>query len=132
MPKLTDEQATFLRDEPNVGIVAVLREDGTPHQTVVWVDWDEQHLLLNLTTARTKSGYLERDPRVSVLVLDRSNPFRWLRLEGTVAEMTTEGAYEHIVRLAGIYLGREEYPRPEGEQRLLVRIEPTGVEAHNV
>ncbi len=132
MPKMTDEQASFLRDEPNVGIVAVLREDGTPHQTVIWVDWDGEHLLLNLTTHRTKSGYLERDPRVSVLVLDRSNPFRWLRLEGTVAEMTTEGAYEHIVRLAGVYLGREEYPRPQGEQRLLVRIEPTRVETHNV
>ena len=132
MPKLTDEQASFLHDEPNVGIVAVLRDDGTPHQTVVWVDWDGRHLLLNLTTDRTKSGYLERDPRVSVLVLDRNNPFRWLRLEGTVAEMTTEGAYEHIVRLAGVYLGREEYPQPEGEQRLLVRIEPTRVETHNV
>ncbi len=132
MPKLTDEQATFLHDEPNVGIVAVLREDGTPHQTVVWVDWDGQQVLLNLTTDRTKSGYLERDPRVSVLVLDRSNPFRWLRLEGAVTEMTTDGAYEHIVRQAGVYLGREEYPRPEGEQRLLVRIEPTRVETHNV
>ena len=132
MPKLTDEQASFLHDEPNVGIVAVLREDGTPHQTVVWVDWDGRQLLLNLTTDRTKSAYLERDPRVSVLVLDRSSPFRWLRVEGTVAERTTEGAHEHIVRLAGVYLGREEYPLQEGEQRLLVRIEATRVETHNV
>ena len=132
MPKVTDEQASFLHDEPNVGVIAVLREDGTPHQTVIWVDWDGQHVLLNLTTGRTKLGYLEHDPRVSVLVLDRNDPFRWLRLEGNVVETTTEGAYEHIVRQAGVDLGREEYPRREGEQRILVRVELTDLETHNV
>ena len=132
MPKLTDGQASFLHDEPNVAVVAALRDDGTPHQTVVWIDYDGEHVLLNLTTGRTKTQYLERDPRVSLLTLDRNNPFRWLRVEGTVVERTTDGAYEHIVRQAGVYLGKEEYPRRPGEQRLLVRIRPDRVEAYNV
>jgi PPOX class probable F420-dependent enzyme len=132
MPTLTAEQASFLHDEPNVGVVAALREDGTPHQTVVWVDWDGEHVLLNLTLTRSKLGYMQDDPRVSILVLDRNDPFRWLRLEGKVVETTTEGAWEHIVRQAGVYLGKEEYPRRPGEQRVLVRIEPARVEAYNV
>jgi hypothetical protein len=53
-------------------------------------------------------------------------------VEGKVAEITTEGAYEHIVRQAGVYLGRAEYPLAEGEERILVRITPERVEAHNV
>jgi PPOX class probable F420-dependent enzyme len=132
MAKLTDEQASFLHDEPNVGVVAALRKDGTPHQTVVWVDWDGEHLVLNLNNFRTKLDYLKRDPRVSVLVLDRNNPFRWLRLEGAVVEITPDGAYEHIVRQAGVYLGKEEYPLKEGEQRILVRIAPERVESYRV
>ena len=132
MTKLTDGQASFLHDEPNVGVVAALRADGTPHQTVVWVDYDGEHLLLNLTTGRTKTSYLEHDPRVSVLTLDRNDVFRWLRVEGTVVEMTTEGAWEHIVRQAGVYLGKEEYPRRPGEERLLVRVRPDRVEAYKV
>ena len=132
MPKPTAAQASFLHDEPNVAVVAALRHDGTPHQSVVWVDWDGEHVLLNLTTSRTKVGFLEHDPRVSILVIDRNNPFRRIRIDGTVAEMTTEGAYEHIVRQAGVYLGRNEYPLQEGEERLLVRIEPLELEAHNV
>jgi PPOX class probable F420-dependent enzyme len=128
VPKLTDGQAAFLHEEPNVAVVAVLREDGTPHQSVVWVDWDGGHVLLNLTTTRKKLEYMRRDPRVSVLVLDRNNPFRWIGIEGKVAEITTEGAYEHIVRQAGVYLGKEEYPLKEGEQRVLVRIAPERVE----
>jgi PPOX class probable F420-dependent enzyme len=132
MPKLTEGQARFLHDEPNVGVVAALRADGTTHQTVVWVDYDGEHLLLNLTTGRTKTNYLEHDPRVSVLTLDRNDVFRWLRVEGTVAEMTTDGAWEHIVRQAGVYLGKEEYPRRPGEQRLLVKIRPERVEPYKV
>jgi len=106
MPKLTEGQARFLHEEPNVGVVAALRPNGTPHQTPVWVDYDGEHVLLNLTTGRTKTHYLERDPRVSVITVDRNDPFRWLRVEGTVVEMTTEGAWEHIVRQAGVYLGK--------------------------
>jgi PPOX class probable F420-dependent enzyme len=132
MPKLTPGQARFLHEEPNVGIVAALRPDGTPHQTPVWVDSDGEHVLLNLTTGRTKTHYLELDPRVSVMTVDRNDPFRWLRVEGTVVEMTTEGAWEHIVRQAGVYLGREEYPRRPGEERLLVRIAPKRIEHRSV
>ena len=46
--------------------------------------------------------------------------------------MTTDGAWEHIVRQAGVYLGREEYPRRAGEERLLVRIRPERVEQRNI
>ena len=132
MAKLTAGQASFLHDEPNLAVVAALREDGTAHQTVVWVDYDGEHGLLNLNTFRAKLRYLERDPRVSLLVLDRANPFRWLGLEGKVVEITPEGAYEHIVRQAGVYLGKDEYPLKEGEQRILVRIAVDRVEAYNV
>ncbi|MGH3071021.1 MAG: PPOX class F420-dependent oxidoreductase [Gaiellaceae bacterium] len=132
MAKLSGEQASFLHDEPNYGVVAALREDGTPHQTVVWVDWDGEHVLLNVTTTRSKLDYLQHDPRVSILVLDRNDPYRWLRVEGQVAETTTEGAYEHIVRQAGVYRGKEEYPLRPGEERVLVRIAPRRVETYNV
>lgn len=132
MPKLTDAQARFLHDEPNAAVVAALRPDGTPHQTVVWVDWDGEHVLLNLARTRSKLRYLERDPRVSVLVIDRNDPLRRIRIDGTVAGVTAEGAYEHIVRQAGVYLGRDSYPLEPGEERVLVRIEPRQVEALNV
>ena len=132
MAKLTAGQSSFLHDEPNIAVVAVLREDGTAHQTPVWVDWDGEHVVLNLNTDRAKLDHLRRDPRVALLVLDRDDPFRWIAIDGTVAEITPDGAYEHIVRQAGVYLGRESYPLKPGEQRILVRIAPARVEARNV
>ena len=132
MAKLTPGQASFLHEQPNVAVVAALRPDGTPHQTVTWIDYDGEHVLVNLNTFRTKLGYLEADPRVSVLVLDRDDPFRRIRIDGRVVEITKAGAYEHIVRQAGVYLGRESYELAPGEERVLVRIEPQQVEASNV
>ena len=128
---LTAAQGAFLQ-EPNYAIVAALRDDGTPHQTVVWVDWDGEHVLLNLNTWRTKLRYLERDPRVSVLVLDREDPYRWVSVSGRVVETTTDGAAEHIVKLAGVYRGRDSYDFKPGEERVLVRIEPERVTAYGV
>ena len=132
MAKLTPGQASFLHEQPNVAVVAALRPDGTPHQTVTWIDYDGEHVLVNLNTFRTKLRYLEADPRVSVLVLDRDNPFRRIRIDGRVVEITKAGAYEHIVRQAGVYLGRESYELAPGEERVLVRIELQQVEASNV
>jgi PPOX class probable F420-dependent enzyme len=132
MARLTPGQASFLHEQPNVAVVAALRPDGTPHQTVTWIDYDGEHVLVNLNTFRTKLRYLEADPRVSVLVLDRDDPFRRIRIDGRVVEITKVGAYEHIVRQAGVYLGRESYELAPGEERVLVRIEPEQVEASNV
>jgi PPOX class probable F420-dependent enzyme len=131
MATLSKAEARFLQ-EPNVAIVAALREDGTPHQTVVWIDWDGEHVLLNLNTWRAKLAHLRADPRVSVLVLDRHDPYRWLGVEGVVAEITENGANAHIVRQAGVYFGRDSYNFKPGEQRILVRIEPRRVEAHGI
>ena len=132
MAKLTPGQASFLHEQPNVAVVAALRPDGTPHQTVTWIDYDGEHVLVNLNTFRTKLRYLEADPRVSVLVLDRDDPLRRVRIDGRVVEITKVGAYEHIVRQAGVYLGRESYELAPGEERVLVRIEPERVEASSV
>ena len=131
MAKLSPSQGRFLQ-EPNYAVVAALREDGSPHQTIVWVDWDGDHVLLNLNTWRAKLQHMENDGRVSVLVLDRDDPYRWIGIEGMVVETTEEGAAEHIIKQAGVYLGRDSYDFKPGEQRILVRIAPERVEPYRV
>jgi len=36
--QLTAEQQAFIDENAFVGVVTTLREDGSPHTTVVWVD----------------------------------------------------------------------------------------------
>lgn len=126
---LTDAHMEFLR-EPNYAVATTLRADGSPHATVVWVDGERDLLRFNITTTRAKYRHLRRDPRVSVLVIDRDDPYRWLSVSGR-AELTEEGAQEHIHALSRKYFGRDYRVRP-GERRVLVRVRPERVTAYRV
>ena len=123
-----DEKARKFLEEPFVGEVTTLRPDGSPHSTVVWVDVDTDEVIFNTAVGRAKERYLRKDPRVSLIVVDPENSYRWVSVDGT-AELTTDGADGQIDKLARKYLGQDEYPwrKPE-EQRITVRIRPNRVE----
>ncbi len=124
MVKLSERQLELLRG-PNLAIVATIRPDGTPQLTPTWIDTDGEHVLINTAEGRAKPRNLRRDPRVSVCVVDRDDQYNWVSITGT-AELTNEGAEEHIHHLARKYRGRD-YDRPANPPRILVRITPERV-----
>ena len=128
MAKLTEQQREFLAN-PFVGTATTLRSDGSPHNTVVWVDVDEDAVLFNTAEGRAKPKHLREDPRVALTVVDPQNAYKWISVSGR-AELTHEGADEQIDKLAKKYLDKDVYPwhKPE-EQRVKVRIELEKVEA---
>jgi PPOX class probable F420-dependent enzyme len=131
MPKLTKSQLDFL-ENPFPAVVTTIREDGSPHNTVVWVDVDDGIPSFNTAYGRAKPRHLENDPHVGLIVVDPSNQYRWLAVDGT-AELTTEGADAQIDKLAKKYTGADEYQnRVEGEQRVKVRIVPRHVETRGL
>ena len=128
---LTPNQREFL-EHPYYATVTTLREDGSPHTTVVWVDVDDEGVFFNTATGRAKPRHLERNPRLSLTVIDPNDGYRWISVSGNAA-MTPEGADASIDKLAKKYLDQEEYPwRNPDEQRLIVRIRPEHIEAHGL
>lgn len=119
-----------LLQEPQLAHFTTLMNDGTPQTTPVWVDVepDGSHVLINTASGRLKTENVERDPRVSVSVVDKRNDWRWLVVRGRVVEARTEGAAEHIDKLAKKYLGKDRYPNhTPSEQRVILRIQPERV-----
>ncbi len=128
MAALTEDQKQFLADNPFVGIATTLREDGSPHSTVVWVDANGG-VSFNTARGRAKERHLNRDPRVSLLMLDPQNSYRWVAVTGR-AELTEDGADAQIDRLAKKYLDKDTYPfRNPEETRVSVKITPEKVDA---
>ena len=129
MAKLGEMPRKFLEESPYVGVVTTLREDGSPHSTIVWVDVEGDKVSFNTALGRAKPKHLEHDPRASLLMVDPSDSFKWVAVSGP-AELTEEGADAQIDKLAKKYLGKDEYPwRNPEETRVKVLIEPEKVDA---
>jgi PPOX class probable F420-dependent enzyme len=129
MAKLGEKPRKFLDESPYVGVVTTLREDGSPHSTIVWVDVEGDKVSFNTARGRAKPKHLEHDPRASLLMVDPNDAFKWVAVSGPV-EMTQDGADAQIDKLAKKYLGKDEYPwRNPEETRVKVLIQPEKVDA---
>jgi len=103
----------------------------------VWCDVDGDAVRVNTMRGFAKERNMRRDPRVTLLCYDPTNPLRYLEIRGTVVEMTEEGADRHLDDLASKYLGRpvryfgDVIPArfAETEIPVLCRIRPTRVVA---
>ncbi|HEY4621218.1 MAG TPA: PPOX class F420-dependent oxidoreductase [Gaiellaceae bacterium] len=123
MTQLSNAERAFL-ENPFVGVVTTVHPDGSPQSTVVWVDVDDEGPSINTAYGRVKPRNLARDPRLSLVVVDPGDPYRWVKVSGT-GTLVDEGADEQIDRLAKKYIGADSYPfRAPGEQRVTVRITP--------
>ncbi|MGQ0772129.1 MAG: PPOX class F420-dependent oxidoreductase [Nitrososphaerota archaeon] len=122
--EITDSAINLFRGK-NFAFVASLMNDGSPQITPVWIDYDGQLLLINTAEGRTKQKNFARDPRIAVSVVDQNNPYNMLSIRGKVVEQTTNGADEHIDKLAKRYLGVDKYHfRSPDEKRIIVKIRP--------
>jgi PPOX class probable F420-dependent enzyme len=99
--------------------------DGSPQVSILWVDSDGEHILVNTGEGRVKPDNIRRDPRVAIAINDSENPYKTAMVRGVVVEETHDGAEEHIDRMAKKYLGQDKYPfRQPGEQRVVFKIKP--------
>ena len=120
-----------LLDKPAFAHVATLMKDGSPQVTPVWVDREGDKVVINSAEGRVKDKNLKRDKRIALSITDPANRYRMLSSRGEVVEITTEGAEEHIDRLAMKYMGVEKYPyRTPTEKRVRYVIHPTSVSVY--
>src|ERR671936_499389 len=129
MAELTDKQRQFIAENPYVATATTLRPDGSPHNTIVWIDAEDGTVTFNTAVGRAKVRHLRADPRAAATVVHPDNAYQWISVSGPV-RLTTEGADEQIDKLAKKYLGKDAYPwRNPAEQRIKVRIRPEHVDS---
>ena len=108
----------------NFGALTTLLPDGHPQTQVMWVDADEQHLLVNTEVHRQKFRNVERDPRVTVTIWDLEDPYRFVEVRGEVVEKVKgQEAREHIDELSLKYRGKPYQTQIQSE-RVVLRITP--------
>jgi PPOX class probable F420-dependent enzyme len=122
--KLT-KKAIKLIEGKNFAYLATLLPDGSPHVTPMWIDRDDDTILMNTAIGRVKQRNITRDPRVSISITDSENPYDRIVIHGRVIDQAQEGAEAHIDKLAKKYTGAQKYQKSSpDENRIILRIEP--------
>lgn len=105
---LPDDARAFLA-KPNPCTVTTLRADGAPVSVATWYLLEGDRILLNMDEGRVRLKHLERDPRVSLTILDADNWYTHLSVIGRVVEMRPDPDLADIDRLSRHY-GGNPYP----------------------
>ncbi|HTW09629.1 MAG TPA: PPOX class F420-dependent oxidoreductase [Acidimicrobiales bacterium] len=108
----------------NFAVLTTLLPGGQPMTHVMWVDADDEHVLINTEVGRQKEKNVARDARVTVTIIDATNPYRYAEVRGRVAEQVKgPEARAHIDKLSEKYVGRPYDPSAIKTERVLLLIE---------
>jgi hypothetical protein len=94
--------------------------------------YDGTYVIVNATADRQKHRNMVERPRVTLMLFDPNDQFRYLEVRGVVEEITPEGGGESMNELSLLYTGKPkrygiETPPREVSERLLYKIRPTHV-----
>lgn len=123
---LTEPVIKIIKDK-NFAFLGTIMKDGRPQVSPIWIDIDDNNniLLFNTAQGRIKHKNISRDPRVSLSLVDKNNPYSMVTIQGTIIEQTTIGADEHIDKLAKKYLNTNRYPSHSPSiKRVICKIKP--------
>lgn len=123
----------FLTESPRTAKLAVVKSDGSPHVSPIWIALDEQgRIVFNTGRNSVKGRSIRRDPRVTLCVDDDRPPYAFVIVEGTA--VTSEDPHELVdvaTAIGGRYMGAdraEEFGRRNGVPgELVVRVTPLRV-----
>jgi len=122
---MLDDRTRELAKGGNFASLTTLRKDGSPTAQVMWVDCDDEHILINTEVHRLKYRHMQRDPRVAVLIIDRDNPYVYAEVRGEVIEFIHgPEARTHIDELAQRYFGRPYIQEQIESERVICKIRP--------
>jgi len=124
MAALPDEVRDLIKGV-NFSAVTTLQADGRPATQVMWIDCDDECVLINTEIHRYKYKQAKADPRVTVMIWEAGNPYRYVEVRGEVEEFIYgQRARDHIDELAWKYFGRAYDPEEITSERVIMRMRP--------
>jgi PPOX class probable F420-dependent enzyme len=111
-------------------VLSTMLPSGRIQSQMMWVDADEDHVLINTEAHRQKFRNVERDPRVTVTIFDPADPSHYAEVRGRVVEIVRgPEARAHIDRLSQKYNGRP-YAGTIQSERVILKITPDREHLH--
>jgi len=116
--------AKKLIDRPNFAHLATLMPDGSPTSTPVWIGREGDQIVICTSESSLKSRNMLRDPRVSLSIVDFSNPYEEVQIRGRVVERRADAELKTMDLVSHKYIGKPFPMRGyEGRVALIVEVE---------
>jgi PPOX class probable F420-dependent enzyme len=130
---ISDQVRTFL-EKPNIAVLATQSRSGRVQATPVWFLHANGRILINTSAGRAKLRNMEANPRVTLAIVDRENPYRYVQIQGKVVKFDRENAPKDIDRLSQRYMGKPyQYPGNDNpKNRVSIHIDPERVNANGL
>ncbi len=121
MPLALPDTARELIDGPHTAVLATPNRDGHPQSSVIFVTRSGDTVVFSTIRGRLKTRNMERDPRVSLLVL--AHPGRYVEIRGRV-DITDDPDKTLLHQMYERHMnGATPPPEPDAE-RVIVRVHP--------
>ncbi len=119
------DEIKALVQEKNFATISTLLPSGQIQTHVVWVDCDDEHIVINTEVGLRKFKNVQADPRVTVTIWDRKNPYCFAEVRGRVVQ-TVHGpeARANINMIARKYLDADYPDELIQSERVLLKIAP--------
>jgi PPOX class probable F420-dependent enzyme len=110
---------------PNVGHLATLLPNGSPHSVPLWVDVEGDQVAFLTGPDSRKARNIQGDPRVAISVTDQEQPFTMAMIRGRVTgRLEGDKAWRVIDRISTVYTGG---PYPRDQERVVFLVQPEHV-----
>ncbi len=112
-----DPKYKMLMDKPFACVMAVMGSDGRPNLTPMWFDYEGDKVLVNVASHRTKTKWIRKTPKITIVIVNPANMYHWMSMKVTVEreileDDAKEGAWvtSQLNRIWKKYVGQgEEY-----------------------
>ena len=114
---------------PNFGMLGTVRPDDTPQVNPMWFLYHEDSHTIRFThtTYRGKYRNLQRNPGMSLAVLDPDDPHNYLELRGSLVEAIPDPTGAFYVLLQNRYGNASEQPPKDKADRVILVMSITKV-----
>ncbi len=120
-----DAETRSMAQDKNFATLTTMLPSGYPMTHVMWVDADDEHVLINTEIHRAKYKNVQRDPEVTVTIIDKTNPYKYAEVRGDVVEeIRGQEARDDIDRLSQKYNGTDYDPSMIKTERVILKIKP--------
>jgi PPOX class probable F420-dependent enzyme len=111
---------TSLLERPLFGSLGTIRPDDTVQVNPMWFEYDGEHVRFTHTSKRGKFRNLQRNPSMSLLLIDPDNPQSYVEARGELVEVIDDPEGDFYVRLGRRYGDPDTAPPPDRADRVVL------------